>query len=92
MNNKNIIAVIAFLGILFLLGYQFFNVLIFIFLSIIMASIGSPLMKLLQKIKFKQKTVPLPVANQRLCQCHAAGQPSWTSPGCSRFPRQAFPR
>jgi len=57
MNNKNFFAVIVFLGILVFLGYQFFNVLIFIFLAIIFAAVGSPLMKLLQKIKFKKKTI-----------------------------------
>jgi len=62
MNNKNIFAIIAFLGVLIILGYQFFNVLVFIFLAIILASVGSPLMVLLQKIKIKKRVVPQSVA------------------------------
>jgi predicted PurR-regulated permease PerM len=62
MNNKNVIAIIVFLSILILLGYLFFNVLVFIFLAIIFASVGSPIMKLLQKITIKKKIVPLSVA------------------------------
>jgi len=56
MNNKNVVAVLIFLGTLVLLGYVFYNVLIFILLAIIVASVGSPFMQLLQKIKIKQKT------------------------------------
>jgi len=56
MNNKNFFTIIIFLGILILLGYLFYNVLIFVLLAIVFASIGSPLMKLLQKIKIKDKT------------------------------------
>jgi len=55
MKNKNFFAVIIFLGILIFLGYLFYNVLIFILLAIVFASVGSPLMKLLQKIKIKDK-------------------------------------
>ena len=57
MNHKNIITVFVFLGVLCLLGYLFYNVLIFILLAIIFASVGSPLMRLLQKIKIKK--IPL---------------------------------
>jgi len=56
MNNKNFFTVIIFLGILIFLGYLFYNVLIFVLLAIVFASLGSPLMKLLQKIKIKEKT------------------------------------
>ena len=56
MSNKNIATIIIFLSVLVLLGYLFYNVLIFILLAIIFASLGSPLMKLLQKIKIKNKT------------------------------------
>ncbi|MCL2246500.1 MAG: AI-2E family transporter [Lentimicrobiaceae bacterium] len=56
MNNKNFFTVIIFLGILIFLGYLFYNVLIFILLAIVFASVGSPLMQLLQKIKIKNKT------------------------------------
>ncbi|MCL1851066.1 MAG: AI-2E family transporter [Bacteroidetes bacterium] len=56
MNNKNFFTVIFFLAALIFLGYLFSNVLIFILLAIIFASIGSPLMKLLQKIKIKNRT------------------------------------
>jgi predicted PurR-regulated permease PerM len=56
MNNKNFFTIIIFLGILILLGYLFYNVLIFILLAIVFASIGSPLMRLLQKIKIKNRT------------------------------------
>ena len=55
MNNKNITAIIIFLVVLIFLGYLFYNVLIFILLAIIFASVGSPLMTLLQKIKIKNK-------------------------------------
>ena len=58
MSNKNITAIIIFIVALVLLGYLFYNVLIFILLAIIFASVGSPLMKLLQKIKIKNKTCP----------------------------------
>jgi len=51
--NKNFFTIIIFLGILVFLGYIFYNVLIFILLAIVFASVGSPLMKLLQKIKIK---------------------------------------
>jgi len=53
MNNKKFTTIIIFLGVLILLGYLFSNILIFILLSIIFAAVGSPLMKLLQKIKIK---------------------------------------
>ena len=56
MNNKNFFTIIIFLCILILLGYLFYNVLIFILLAIVFASVGSPLMRLLQKIKIKNKT------------------------------------
>jgi len=56
MNNKNFFTIIVFLGVLFFLGYLFSNVLIFILLSIVFAAVGSPLMKLLQKIKIKNRT------------------------------------
>jgi predicted PurR-regulated permease PerM len=56
MNNNKITAIIIFLGVLLLLGYLFFKVLIFILLAIIFAAVGSPLMTLLQKIKIKNKT------------------------------------
>jgi len=62
MNNKNILAIIAFLGIIILLGYYFFNILIYILLAIVFASVGSPLMKLLQKIKLKNKTLSPSIA------------------------------
>jgi len=55
MNNKNIFTVVIFLGILFFLGYLFYNVLIFILLAIVFASVGSPLMQLLQKVKIKNR-------------------------------------
>ena len=54
--NKNAFTIIIFLGILIFLGYLFYNVLIFVLLAIVFASVGSPLMKLLQKIKIKNKT------------------------------------
>jgi predicted PurR-regulated permease PerM len=60
--NKNITAIVIFLGILILLGYLFYNILIFILLSIMFASLGSPLMTLFQKIKIKKKSLPLSVA------------------------------
>jgi len=56
MNNKNFFNIIIFLSILILIGYLFYNVLIFILLAIVFASIGSPLMRLLQKIKIKNRT------------------------------------
>ena len=56
MNNKNFFPIIIFLAVLIFLGYIFYNVLIYILLAIIFASVGSPLMKLLQKIKMKNKT------------------------------------
>ena len=56
MNNKNFFTIIIFLGILILIGYLFYNVLIFILLAIVFASVGSTLMRLLQKIKIKNKT------------------------------------
>ncbi|MCL2290120.1 MAG: AI-2E family transporter [Bacteroidetes bacterium] len=62
MNNKNLFTIIVFLSILIFLGYQFFNVIIFIFLATIFAAVGSPLMQLLQKIKLKNKTVSPSVA------------------------------
>ena len=55
MNNKNFFTIIIFLGILIFLGYLFYNVLIFILLAIVFASVGSPIMKLLQKIKINNK-------------------------------------
>ena len=60
--NKNITAIVIFLGILILLGYLFSNVLIFVLLAIVFASLGSPLMKLFQKIKIKKKSIPSSVA------------------------------
>jgi len=62
MNNKNFFTIIIFLGILFFLGYLFYNVLIFILLAIVFASVGSPLMQLLQKIKIKNRTCPSSLA------------------------------
>jgi predicted PurR-regulated permease PerM len=56
MKNKSFFTIIIFLGGLVLLGYLFYNVLIFILLAIIFASVGSPLMKLLQKIKINKRT------------------------------------
>jgi len=56
MSNKNIFTIIIFLSILVFLGYLFYNVLIFILLAIIFASVGSPLMQLLQKVKIKNRT------------------------------------
>jgi predicted PurR-regulated permease PerM len=55
MNKKNIFTVVIFLAVLIFLGYLFYNILIFILLSIIFAAVGSPLMKLLQKIKIRNK-------------------------------------
>jgi len=54
--NKNFFTIIIFLGILIFLGYIFYNILIFILLAIVFAAVGSPLMKLLLKIKIKNKT------------------------------------
>jgi predicted PurR-regulated permease PerM len=56
MKNKNFYTIAIFLGILIFLGYLFYNVLIFILLAIVFASLGSPLMKLLQKLKIKNRT------------------------------------
>jgi predicted PurR-regulated permease PerM len=55
MSNKNFFTIILFLAVLFFLGYLFYNILIYILLAIIFASVGSPLMKLLQKIKIKNR-------------------------------------
>jgi len=60
--NKNFFAIIIFLGVLLFLGYLFYNVLIFILLAIVLASVGSPLMNLLQKIKIKKITISSSVA------------------------------
>jgi len=60
--NKNFFTIIIFLGVLLFLGYLFYNVLIFILLAIVFASVGSPLMHLLQKIKIKSITISSSVA------------------------------
>jgi predicted PurR-regulated permease PerM len=62
MNNKNFLPIILFLAALIFLGYIFSNVLIYILLAIVFASVGSPLMQLLQKIKIKNKTCSPSVA------------------------------
>jgi len=56
MNNKNFFTIVAFLGVLVFLGYLFSNILIFILLAIIFASVGSPLMQLLQRIKIRNRS------------------------------------
>jgi predicted PurR-regulated permease PerM len=56
MKNKNFFTIIIFLAALIFLGYIFYNILIFVLLAIIFASVGSPLMQLLQKIKIKNRT------------------------------------
>lgn len=54
MINKNATTIIIFLGILIFLGYLFFNVLIYILLSIVFAAVGAPLIRVLEKIKIKK--------------------------------------
>ena len=62
MNNKNFFPIIIFIAAIIFLGYVFYNVLIYILLAIIFAAVGSPLMKLLQKIKIKNKSCSSSVA------------------------------
>lgn len=62
MNNKNIITVLIFLAALIVLGYLFYNILIYILVAIILASVGSPIMKILKKIKVKKWGIPTSLA------------------------------
>lgn len=58
MNSKNIIVTLLFLAILVFLAWTFSDILIYIFVAMVISIIGSPIMRLLDKIHIKNWRIP----------------------------------
>lgn len=62
MNNKRVIAIILFLVLLGFMAWFFSNVLIYMFIALVLTVLGTPLMKLLTKIKIGKWKFPTTLA------------------------------
>ena len=52
-NSKSIIAIVALLAIIGFLGWFFWEILVYMFIALVLSFLGTPLMRLLAKIKAK---------------------------------------
>lgn len=57
-NNKSIFAILIFFGIVIFLGWFFSDILIFMFAALVLSFLGSPLVKLLRRIRIKTFRFP----------------------------------
>lgn len=62
MNNKRVIAIILFLVLLGFMAWFFSNILIYMFIALVLTILGTPLMKLLTKIKIGKWKFPTTLA------------------------------
>ncbi len=63
MNSTNrIIAVLLAIAGLTFLGWYFFDILIYVFIAIILSVIGSPVMRLLDRVQIKGRKIPQSIA------------------------------
>lgn len=62
MKDPRIITILLFLALLVFLGWLFFDIVIYFFLALILSIIGSPFVKLLEKISIKGRHMPQTVA------------------------------
>lgn len=62
MNEKRIFTVLLFLTIFLFLGWLFIDIVIYFFLALVLSIIGSPVVKLLEKITIKGRKMPQSLA------------------------------
>lgn len=62
MKDPRIITILLFLALLVFLGWLFFDIVIYFFLALILSIIGSPFVKLLERISIKGRHMPQTVA------------------------------
>ncbi len=58
MSEKRIFTILFFLAIFLFLGWLFIDIVIYFFLALVLSIIGSPIVKLLQKIAIKGRRMP----------------------------------
>ena len=61
-NSKSIIAIVALLAIIGFLGWFFWEILVYMFIALVLSFLGTPLMRLLAKIKIKNWQFPNSIA------------------------------
>ncbi len=57
-NNRSIIAVLVLLAVLIFLGWFFWDILLYIFVAIFLSLLGTPLMRLLTRIRIRKRQFP----------------------------------
>lgn len=62
MNEKRILTVLLFLTIFLFFGWLFIDIVIYFFLALVLSIIGSPVVKLLEKITIKGRKMPQSLA------------------------------
>jgi len=56
--NNNIIAILLFIALFIFLAWRFYDIVIYIFIALMLSVLGSPLVRLLRKIKIKEWQMP----------------------------------
>jgi len=62
MNEKRILTILIFLTIFLFVGWMFIDIVIYFFLALVLSIVGSPVVKLLEKISIKGKKIPQSLA------------------------------
>lgn len=62
MKDRRIITILLFLALLVFLGWQFLSIVIYFFFALVLSIIGSPLVKLLEKISIRKRHMPQTMA------------------------------
>lgn len=61
-NSKSIIAIVVLLAVIGFLGWFFWEILVYMFIALVLSFLGTPLMRLLAKIKIKNWQFPNSIA------------------------------
>lgn len=61
-NNSRIIAILLFLGAIIFAAWMFFDIVVYIFIAFVLTILGTPLVNLLMKIKYKKFKFPKTLA------------------------------
>jgi predicted PurR-regulated permease PerM len=56
--NNNIIAILLFITLFIFLAWRFYDIVIYVFIALMLSVLGSPLVRLLRKIKLKKWQMP----------------------------------
>jgi predicted PurR-regulated permease PerM len=60
--NNHIIFILLFIALFIFLAWRFYDIVIYIFIALMLSVLGSPLVRLLHKTKFKKRQMPQSVA------------------------------